>query len=292
MSAVDVHVPFRWDLITPDQLGSLLADVPTPDLWFLDELVACTGKVLARSGNGDLVFVGRSLDSMFDLLGGAFADDDERRPRRLPVSLRRAGVRTGRRWQRRHLTAVERARCRELLAAAGVTPHALARRERPVTLVDVVSGGSTFTELFELVRRWVDAEREPWPVVRRKLRFVGVTSRTATSPNAYRWQQDAPWTRELPARAVLNVSLSRQVWSYLGNYQDKLTHSLHPELWLAEATGPGRDEATRRALAEAAALVAYGRSRTGRQALARAVRGEPALAQPWLRSVVTDLNTS
>jgi hypothetical protein len=59
---------------------------------------------------------------------------------------------------------------------------------------------------------------------------------------------------------------------------------------LADAEGPDRDERTRQALAEAVALVAYGRSPAGRQALARAIGREPALAQPWLRSVVTNLN--
>jgi hypothetical protein len=58
-------VPFRWDLFTPDHLGSMIDESVTPDLRFLPELVACAGKVLARSGGGDLVFVGRSLDSMF-----------------------------------------------------------------------------------------------------------------------------------------------------------------------------------------------------------------------------------
>ncbi len=48
--------------------------VSQPDLWFIDDLVQCAGKVLARSGNGDLVFVGRSLDSTSDLLSGALAD--------------------------------------------------------------------------------------------------------------------------------------------------------------------------------------------------------------------------
>jgi hypothetical protein len=64
-------VPFRRDLISADQLGTLLSGTTAPDLWFLDDLLACTGKVLARSADGYLVFVGRSLDSMFDLLGGA-----------------------------------------------------------------------------------------------------------------------------------------------------------------------------------------------------------------------------
>lgn len=55
-------VPFRWDLVTPDQLGSMLGGATAPDLWFLDELVACTSKVLARSGDGDLVFDGPKRD--------------------------------------------------------------------------------------------------------------------------------------------------------------------------------------------------------------------------------------
>src|ERR687895_262959 len=84
--------PFRWDLVTPDQLGTLLADGGEPDLWFLEELIACAGKVLARSGNGDLVFVGRSLDSMFDLLGGASADlQREARLWRLALAFPRDG---------------------------------------------------------------------------------------------------------------------------------------------------------------------------------------------------------
>ncbi|MBL7497996.1 hypothetical protein I6A84_01425 [Frankia sp. CNm7] len=176
------------------------------------------------------------------------------------------------------------------MAALGVTPDSLARRSRPVTFVDVVWEGSTFTDVFELVRDWVDEERGSWAVVRRKLRFVGVTMRTKTSPNTWRWQQHAPWTGQLPASAVVNVSLSRGVWSYFGNSQTKLTRTFRPERWRAEADGPGRDERTRVALAEAVALVAHGRSRAGRHALARAIAGESTLSEPWLRTLVRQLN--
>ncbi|MET7420083.1 hypothetical protein [Dactylosporangium sp. NPDC005555] len=286
---MDDSAPFRWDLVTPDQLGSLLDGVDAPDLWFLDELVACTGKVVARGGNGDLVFVGRSLDSMYDLLGGAL--DGRVGLRRLPFSFARPVVRRGRRWRQRALTQAEVAQARRMVQGVGAAPRDLARGARPVTFVDVVSEGGTFTDLYTLLREWIDEEREPWPVIRRKLRFVGVTSRRQTSPNAYRWQQDdAPWTGELPARAVVNVSLDRQVWSYFGDDQTKLTRSFRPERWLAGADGPDRGEQTRAALAEAVALVHYGRSREGRRALARATAGEPALAEPWLRTLVTALS--
>ncbi|MEV6345598.1 hypothetical protein [Actinoplanes sp. NPDC051851] len=306
-----MSAPFRWDLVTPDQLGSLLDGAAPPDLWFLDDLVACTGKVLARSGHGDLYFVGRSLDSMFDLLGGALAARPETRaaarpearaaraeaPRlyRLPLSFARFAVRSGSwrrsRWRRPPLTPAEVEQGRGFLTEAGLTPRALARRERPAVMVDVVHAGDTFTDLFTLLRDWVDEEREPWPVIRRKLRFIGVTSRSKTSPNAYRWQQHAAWTRELPATAVVNVSLTPWVWTYLGEQQAKLTRSFRPPLWAAEADGPGRDEQTRNALAEAAALVAYGRSGTGRRAIARAAGRDPAIRRPWLRTLLTDLTT-
>jgi hypothetical protein len=229
---------------------------------------------------------------MFDMLSGALADrDGQARLRRLPFSFQRPASRSRREWRRRALTPAEQAQARHVLTEVEVSPYLLARRARPVTFVDVVHGGTTFTELFDLLRGWIDEERQPWPVIRRKLRFVGVTSRTKTSPNTYRWQQHAPWTRELPARAVVNVSLHPWVWTYLGDHQVKLTRSYRPDRWLADAEGPNRDERTRSALAEAVALVAYGRSRAGRQALARAVGREPALVQPWLRSLVTSLNS-
>ncbi len=288
---VEDSIPFRWDLVTPDQLGSLLVGTLAPDLWFLDDLVTCAGKVLARGGNGDLVFVGRSLDTMYDLLSAALADlTDPPHLCRLPVSFQRPAVGSWRAWRRRALTPAEQAQARGMLTALGVTPGGLARRRRPVTFVDVVYRGTTFSDLFTLLRAWIDDEHQPWSTIRRKLRFVGVTSRTKTSPNTYRWQQHAVWTRQLPARAVVNVSLHPAVWSYLGDHQVKLTRTLRPEQWGAVADGPRRDERTRQALAEAAAVVAYGRSRTARQALARAMRGEPALAQPWLRTLGTALN--
>jgi hypothetical protein len=294
MSDEEAGLPFRWDLVTPDQLGSLLDGTPEPDMWFLDGLVACAGKVVARSGGGELVFVGRSLDSMFDLLSGALADiNGPVRLARLPFSFTRPSRPQpgGRRWEWRPLTITELAQARRLLDGLGLAPQALARRPSPVVFTDVVHEGRTFSELFSLLRAWIDEERAQWDVIRKKLRFTGVTVQGKTSPNAFRWQQHAPWTRDLPASSVGNVSLSWDVWNYLGNYQVKLTRSFHPARWVADADPPRRDEETRRALAEAVALVSYGRSTEGRRLLARGMDGEPALAKPWLRSLVTRLNS-
>ena len=273
-------VPFRWDLVAPDQLGSLLEGVPEPPLQFGPELARCSGQVLARSGNGDLAFIGRSLDSMYDFLSGALSGvRDAPALHRVPLSFARDWA--GR--SRRTLTASELQVARGILEAAGCAPRALVRRSRPLTFVDVAHTGGTFGDLYELISDWVAEERAPWSVARTKVRFIGVTSRKKTSPNTVRWAQQQRWTSELPAKSVLSVSLDPHVWSYFGDHQLKLTRSWAPSRWLAEQGGPGRDERTRTALAEAVAVVAFGRTRDGRQQIANAMDGEPALAESWLR---------
>jgi hypothetical protein len=84
------------------------------------------------------------------------------------------------------------------------------------------------------------------------------------------------------------VALDEDVWSYFGDHQGKLTPAFLPSQ--RGPAGPRHDERTRRALAEAVALVEYGRSPEGRRALARSMAGEPALSKPWLRSLVHHLN--
>lgn len=270
-------VPFRWDLLKPDQLGSLLDGVETPEVTYLAALSRCAGEVLARSGDGDLVFVGRSLDSMFDLLGGAL-EGTGRRLARLPLSIQGP------------LSGLEVLRAREALEGLGITPHALARRTRPVTFVDVVASGRTFGRLFALLDDWIEEERETWPAIRLKLRFVGVTREWEPTPKMWRWQQHAEWTGRLPASSVVNVSLDPFVWSYFGDHQDKLTRWHPPTRWVSGPQETKRDERTRKALAEAVRLVELGRTKEVRRMIARAMDGEPALAEPWLRTLRSRLS--
>ncbi|MEU4247533.1 hypothetical protein AB0F15_09000 [Amycolatopsis sp. NPDC026612] len=278
---IEAKRPFRWDLVRPDHLGSLLDGIPEPDLWFLDELTDCAAKVLARSGNGELYFVGRSADSVFDLLGGALPDP--RRLHSLPLSTGSMDS-----WLDGRLRPAEATQLRANLAAHGLSPAALARGSRPVVFVDVVSSGRSFGQLIGILRDWADDERADRAAVVRRIRILGLPRRTHTSPNTRRWQQHAKWTRELPAGAIRNVSLESAVFSYFADHQQKLTRSFGRDLWSAEdVREPAHDHRTRRALAEAVAIVAAGRSPTVRKRLARTMTREPAIAEPWLRDLVS-----
>jgi hypothetical protein len=70
-----------------------------------------------------------------------------------------------------------------------------------------------------------------------------------------------------------------------------VTLPFSPWEWSRERQGPRHDPATRAALAEAVAVVAYGRRRQTRTALARAMAAEPAYAERWLRTLVHRLNS-
>jgi hypothetical protein len=57
-SNADVIRPFRWDITRRSQLGKL-ADVERPDSYpeFEEDPLTCAARVLAFSGDGDLVFL-------------------------------------------------------------------------------------------------------------------------------------------------------------------------------------------------------------------------------------------
>src|SRR5688572_2522645 len=72
---IDVEKPFRWDLTRRNQLGKLIEGekAQTYDA-FSDQLLHCCARVLALGGDSDLVFVGRSPESIFDHLSGLLLD--------------------------------------------------------------------------------------------------------------------------------------------------------------------------------------------------------------------------
>ncbi|HZX06530.1 hypothetical protein [Kribbella sp.] len=274
--------PFRWDLIRPDNLGSLLDDVQIWEPFFLEDLTRCAARVLGQCGDGELYFVGRSVDSLFDLLSGALADTDwSSRLHPLPLSL----------YQRdgSALTPAELRQLRTNLTAAGLGPAEL-MRGRPTVFVDLVHEGSTFENLYAVLRRWSDDEHAQWDVIRRQLRFVGITARTKTSPKTWRWQQHAGFAAELPASAIRNVSLDARLWSYFGDYQYKTAASFRRTRWTdPEVADPGRDEKTRMALAEAVKVVAAARTPKVRRRLAELLTQEPAISERWLRDLQVSL---
>lgn len=198
------EIPFRWDLTRRDRVGSLLeGEAATTYDSFLDHLLACCSRVLAFAGDCDLVFVGRSPESVFDHLSGLLFDTSWfGRLELLHFSMR---FREEAEVRKEHPEAIRA--MRSYLGSLGLSPVGLATRERPAAFIDLVASGDTFGRLVTFLHNWSRDVGYDWNAVRRRVRLVGITERKKTSPNTWRWQQHAAWLPLLGRASVKNVSV-------------------------------------------------------------------------------------
>lgn len=274
--------PFSWSSVRP-RLASLAPPAASPR--FVQGIQTCCAKVLARSGDSDLIFVGRSPESLYDYLSGVLAGTSwETRCRLLNYSNRYQSV--------AHLQSSIPGAVRAMRAQLrwfDLDPRQFSARRR-VAFVDLVSGGSTLGHLTEFMVRWAKDETADADVVLGKLRFVGVTIQTQTSPKTWRWQQHVPWARRFPARAIKNVSVPGPLWCYLGNEQAKVFESNPPEKWTDAAVQlRSRFGVRTAALQTALYLHQQGRDRRQRQAFLKALTAEPAMRHGWLRTLMSEI---
>ncbi len=279
--------PFRWDLSRREQLGDLLAGeaaaFPGEDL---AELRSVTARAVALAGDSDLVFVGRSPENLFDYLSGAFAA--LKQPRSLTLlQLSMPG------YGEADPDPGELAPLLDYFRAEKLDPQALASYGKAVRFVDVVDMGSTFLWLLQLLRDWSRREGADWNVVRRRIGFIGLTCREKSSPNTYRWQQHDDWRAQGAKISAKNVSVSPALWSHIAGTGVKVTISYRRDRWgRGEAARPPRTDEALKALRGAVELYDLARTRAERQAFARTLSAQPAMAEPWLRHLVLDLKAS
>ena len=277
-------VPFRWNLARREQLGRLAGPpAKPPDDWTMDHLRECCAKVIAASGDGRLVFVGRSPESLYDYLCGALADTSwADRLVLLNVSMRNNKVEE---IEPRALEAIHRQ-----FAALGLSPAEIAASERPVAFIDLVMYAYTYGNLFGMLDHWARKEGVDVAAVKRRMRVIGITERTKNSPNTWRWYQRAPWVKGFARSALRSISIPYGFWTYLGDSQEKVARWNPPFVWgteypLTASHEPARLEALRLALA----IHERGREREERERLAAALAARPEMRHAWLRSLVLEL---
>lgn len=284
-------VPFRWDVRRREQLGRLLqAPPPKRPYWYLPmrfrdllpEVRTCSARVLARAGDARLVFVGRSPENLFDYLTGALADTPwADRCDLLSVSMQ--GVLD---W----VPAPALRALRQQHVAFGLHPAAIASAPRPVAFVDLVSSGGTFGELSAFLSHWARDEGVDVHAVRRRLRWIGITSRGKNSPNTWRWFQRVAWAGDYPRSALRGVSVEWWFWSWLGNHQDKTMPSNTYDRWGTEDLAhPEHAPERLEALRVAYKLHEHARRRDERERFAAELIQRPEMREPWLRSLVVAL---
>ena len=279
--------PFRWDIKRREQLGRL-AEGELSDAYpeFVDDLRGLSAHVIAASRDADIAFIGRSPESVFDYLSGVLLDTAwSERLLLVNLSMRYNSPRDVRRDHPEAMAALQ-----HHLAELQLSPAQLIKRQRPVALVDLVSSGSTFRYVTELIMEFAKESTVDLAAVRQKLRFVGITWRTKNSPNTYRWHQHAGWLDPFSGTPVRNISIPGPMWNYLGNSQAKVTSSNPPWRWGdPNISVPPRDEANLAALRRALTLFDLGASVEERRRFSDALCKETAMRFSWFRQLVTEL---
>ncbi len=282
-------LPFRWKLAGRPRLGSLLKgqrEWAAPE--FFAELRECSVRVVASAADGDLVFVGRSPESIFDYLTGVLSGTSwGERAVLLNISMRYESAEQLARSNPQGLAAI-----RDQLAALDLAPGQIARSARPKVFVDLVYGGNTFGHLLGLLEHWAGEAGVDPAAVRRRIRFLGITERTKNSPNTWRWYQRMEWCRRLPRSALRSVSIPYWLWTYLGDVQKKVARWHPPARWDAEdASLPPRDEEALQALRLAYRIHERGRDPAERRRFAAALAAQPQLREPSVRRLVLELRS-
>lgn len=281
------YPPFRWNLSSQHYLGTLIEGEVAPAYrGFMNQLLPCCSRVTAFAGDADLVFVGRSAESIFDHLSGLLSDTSwAERLTLLQFSMR---------FTQQSVIRLEHPEAlpgmRSYLETISLDPSQLALRPRPVTFVDLVASGATFGNLVGLLHAWSKEINVEWKQVSRKIRLVGIVRKKKNSPNTWRWQQHADWRPLLSSRAIKNVSIPPEMWYYLGNDQCKVTRTYPPAYWGHEENAqPYYGQEQLMALRLAFKLFQRGQTKERRKQFAALLVQESTFKEVWLRNLVNEL---
>ena len=288
---------FRWDITRPEQLGRLVeieAPVtpaccvdPTPAFdVFVETVRRCCARVIAAAGDSQLVFIGRSPESLFDYLSGAFAGTSwASRIAILNVSFRNCDGN----WSVLDQTA--RGAIADQFRPVGVDPLGIVSSRRPIALIDLICNGDTFESLTRLLATWAAADGIDERAIWRRLRIVGITSYYAPYPVPSSWKQ-LDWAARLRPRARHGISVPGWFWRYIGDNQVKVSRSNPSWCWADPAmTRPPREPERGVALRAASALYQRARTRAERDALIAAMAALPAVRHSWCRGLLAELRS-
>lgn len=277
--------PFRWNLKKREQLGKLL-DIEAGAAYgeYTEQLAQCASRVVARSANKKIVFVGRSPENIFDYLSGVFHQTGQEN--------KIAILNISNRFEKIDDIKSEFPGAYDALKAhfteLGLSPRHIVSDPAGVCFCDLVAWGGTFERLFEFMQKWALEEKADFPAMSSKLIFLGITQRTKNSPNTWRWQQNADWIMQHPKLTIKNISIPVVLWDYLGNTQGKVAKTNPPDKWDDSAILlPPRERGNLKALKQAYQIYSLGLEH--KKSFAEALSSTQEIKQAWLRSLVNEL---
>jgi hypothetical protein len=282
----EANFPFRWNIKSPDEIGSLI----NPDFelndWLLSRIRYCAARILTLSQNSRLVFVGRSLDNVHDYLSAILEDTSwSNRLLRLNISLYGQSIEHIRQNYPKSFQLLKK-----YFKELEIDPVTIKSNKLPTSFVDVVYEGGTYEQIFKFLNDWSTDLQDDSEAMNKKIRFIGITRRKKTSPNTWRWQQQSEWTKYLKSSNIKNVSMEYGFWTHVADYQPKITKSFTLKMWeTEEAKSPIYSEETIKALNEAHCLYNSGKRKDEKLSFVKELLNKQSMKQDWLRNLALEI---
>lgn len=301
MAIAEPIYPFRWDITQPAQLGRLpLVKIGEPSPFelvvpdFDERLQSLCVKILAFCDDGDLYFVGRSPENIYDYLQGILFDTLWRK--RLHLFHFSMYYDREQEIVKKYPDAISQFRV--YMAQMGLAPWQLAKRKRPVALVDLVSSGGTMGKLVNLILNWGKESGYEARQLAAKIRIVSIV-RAAYPHNVkrqryyscYKWQKEVGWTAFFDKHAIKSIKIEKNFWDYMADSGPRLTRSFYPARWNDDRVSrPDRTEARLKALKIALRLFNLSLTPAERRKFAGQMSRERAMRYRWFRKLLNQLN--
>jgi len=286
-------IPFRWNIKNEAEIHEVVKAMPVSRLELppntTTELIRSLSRALAFGGDAHWYFVGRSPESYFDFLSGVFDQKPDFQKRIHLLQFSSGFYRALDIVKEENPDAIPA--LRRYFEAVGLHPTHIKKRKRKTTFIDIVSAGGTFGALMGIFYDWTKELKEDWDAINDKIRIIGFTIQTHTSPNTWRWQQRRTWVKRLGMKYIKNVSISGILWGYIGNYQAKTVHSFPPGSWDNPRVQYAKYHRKRDLLGLREALFFYrlGKSEEGRKKLRSYMVKEKEVKERWFRDLIGEL---
>ena len=243
--------PFRWNSANPNLIKRLKpGETQELEEHNVDRLIRCGASTL-RCGDFDFVFVGRSLEYLFDLLSGALARTTwYDRTQMLQMSVRGIGTVD----EIRRIIDERNARFRRLkrkqpddrlqafakyLEHCSLMPAQILNRDRPIAFVDVVAKGTTYALLCDLMKYYCEQTNADWQSIASRLHWIAVLPFNEGLEEEPWKPIDSSWTSEFDRSQINTIELNTDLWFELVDGHFKTTVFYPPGHWgNAASAGP------------------------------------------------------
>lgn len=226
--------PFRWNFDRHNEVGRRLLSVELPlySERFVNDLLELGARVLFHARRDRLAFVGRSPESVYDLLCGLFADSAIRkRLWLLPFSMRASSLASVRRDDPGAIEAL-----RNHLSSLQLDPPSIVARDGSISFIDLVESGETYLNLLDFYSAWATDAGIGWRAIRGKLHAIALVRADYASNRPSCWIRRDPMSRFAGVIRTTTLGISRSLWWYLAVDQPKVTKSHVPARWRTPVT--------------------------------------------------------